>query len=106
MIVQIPLPLWSMSGNFKAKDVHQALSDHYDGQNFVSVAPLSETQELSKLEPEGLNNTNELRLHVFTDASSEQVVVAGLLDNLGKGASGQAVQNLNLMLNVDQSTGL
>ena len=106
MIVQIPLPLWSMSGNFKAKDVHQALSDHYDGQNFVSVAPLSETQELSKLEPEGLNNTNELRLHVFTDASSEQVVVAGLLDNLGKGASGQAVQNLNLMLNVDESNGL
>jgi len=106
MIVQVPLPLWSMQGCFKAIDVHEALDHHYSGQKFVTVAPLSESQNLSKLEPQSLNGSNKLRLYVFSDKSGEQVVVAGLLDNLGKGASGQAVQNLNLMLGINEATGL
>jgi N-acetyl-gamma-glutamyl-phosphate reductase len=106
MIVQVPLPLWSMHGSFKARDIHDVLDNHYSGQEFVSIAPLSESKKISKLEPQCLNGSNQLRLYVFADESEEQVVVAGLLDNLGKGASGQAVQNLNLMLGIDEATSL
>lgn len=106
MIVQIPLPLWAMPGNLSAGDVHRVLSDHYSDQQFVSVIPIKDTQELARLEPELLNDTNELQIYVFADPQQKQVVVAGVLDNLGKGASGQAVQNLNLMLGIDPATGL
>jgi len=106
MIVQVPLPLWSMPGNLSAGDIHQVLSDHYAGQRFVSVIPVQDTQGLARLEPEILNNTNELHMYVFTDSGQKQVLVAGVLDNLGKGASGQAVQNLNLMLGMDPASGL
>jgi len=61
---------------------------------------------MSQLEPEGLNGTNELRLHVFANAERGQAVVMGLLDNLGKGASGQAVQNMNIMLGLAEDAGL
>ena len=53
-----------------------------------------------------MNATHVLRLHVFAKEKREQAVVVGLLDNLGKGASGQAVQNLNLMLGLDEGAGL
>jgi len=98
MIVQVPLPLWAMPGSATAMDIHAALADHYSGETSVEVAPLAETMAMNGLEPEGLNNTNTLRLHVFANEADGQCVVMGLLDNLGKGASGQAVQNLNLML--------
>lgn len=106
MIVQIPLQLWSLPGNVTPVDVHVALADHYANQRFVKVKPLSETADMSGLEPEGLNGTNELHLHVFGNANSGQAVVMGLIDNLGKGASGQAVQNLNLMIGAAADTGL
>jgi N-acetyl-gamma-glutamyl-phosphate reductase len=53
-----------------------------------------------------LNGTNRLRLHVFGDRNGEQARLVALLDNLGKGASGAAVQNLNIMLGLDEATGL
>jgi N-acetyl-gamma-glutamyl-phosphate reductase len=61
---------------------------------------------MTGLEPEGLNSTNRLRLHVFGDRSGEQARLIALLDNLGKGASGAAVQNLNILLGLDEATGL
>lgn len=61
---------------------------------------------MSGLQPEALNGTNEIRLYVFANEGEDQAVVMALLDNLGKGASGQAVQNLNLMLGFDPATGL
>ncbi|NQV99726.1 MAG: N-acetyl-gamma-glutamyl-phosphate reductase [Rhodospirillales bacterium] len=106
MLVQVPLPLWSMPGPVSAGDIHAALSEHYQGQRFVSVVPLAQSRQITRLDPEQLNNTNELHLHVFADEANGQAVVAGVLDNLGKGASGQAVQNLNLMLGMDPATGL
>ena len=66
----------------------------------------SESKKISKLEPQSLNGSNQLRLYVFADKSEEQIVVAGLLDNLGKGAAGQAIQNLNLMLGIEETIGL
>ena len=106
MIVQVPLQLWALPGNVSVGDIHAALEDHYAGQRFVKVRPLAETADMSGLEPEALNCTNELHLHVFGNAETGQAVVMGLIDNLGKGASGQAVQNLNLMIGADPDTGL
>ncbi len=106
MIVQIPLPLWALPGSVTADDVHAALADHYAQERFVKVKALAESAQMSGLEPEGLNGTNELHLHVFANADTGQAVVMGLIDNLGKGASGQAVQNLNLMIGAAPDTGL
>ena len=106
MIVQIPVPLWSLPGAPKAKDLQAVLADHYAGRRFVSVAGYDEALGMSQLEPEGLNGTNELKLYVFANEATGQAVLTALLDNLGKGASGQAVQCLNLMLGVDEATGL
>jgi N-acetyl-gamma-glutamyl-phosphate reductase len=105
MIVQVPLPLWAMPGDWKPGDVHAALADHYKGEHFVTVPSPEQIGEIERLSPEGLNGTNELRLHVFGSAVGEQAVVMALIDNLGKGASGQAVQNLNIMLGLPEGEG-
>jgi len=106
MIVQVPLQLWSMPGNPAPEDVYDALASHYSGHRFVTVKSLAETDKMEGLEPEKLNGTNELHLHIFRNYEMGQVVVMGLIDNLGKGASGQAVQNLNLMVGAPQDMGL
>lgn len=106
MIVQVPLPLWSMPGPVTPADIHDALAAHYEGQRCVTVAASDKGRVVARLEPEALNGTNELALHVFANEDGTQAVVMGLLDNLGKGASGQAVQNLNLMLGFPELTGL
>jgi N-acetyl-gamma-glutamyl-phosphate reductase len=106
MIVQVPLPLWAMPAAPSVAEVHATLAAHYAGTRFVSLPPLADTAAMDKLEPEGLNGTNQLRLHVFGDQAEGQLVVMALIDNLGKGASGQAVQNLNLMLGRAEDLGL
>ncbi len=106
MIVQVPLQLWSLPGQPSVGDVRACLTSHYAGQRFVTVADGTATASMNKLEPETLNGTNEMRLHVFGNEERDQAVVMGLLDNLGKGASGQAVQNLNIMLGLSEETGL
>jgi N-acetyl-gamma-glutamyl-phosphate reductase len=106
MIVQVPLHLGSLPGRPDAAELHAVFARHYQGRRFVEVAPLAETLAMDHLDPEGLNGTNGLRLHVFANEAAGQVVLAGLLDNLGKGASGQAVQNLNLMLGQPEDAGL
>ncbi len=106
MITSLPLQLWSLPGSPSAGDIHHALAAHYAGQRFVTVAPLSEAAAANKLDPEALNGTNDLRLHVFGNDTHGQAVVTALLDNLGKGASGQAMQNMNLMLGFDAGEGL
>ena len=106
MIVQVPLQLWALPGAFGPRDLHAALADHYRGQTFVSVAEPAETAALARLDPEGLNGTNDLRLHVFGNEARRQALLVAVLDNLGKGASGAAVQNLNLMLGLAPGTGL
>lgn len=106
MIVQVPLQLWSLPGAPTPEDVHATLAGHYAGRRFVGVPELAATSAMTGLDPEGLNGTNDLRIHVFGNAARGQAVVMGLIDNLGKGASGQAVQNLNLMLGLPEETGL
>ena len=104
MIVQVPLQLGALPSAPAPADLHAILADHYRGRQFVAVA--EESASLARLDPECLNGTNELHLHVLGNAEHGQAVIAGVLDNLGKGASGQAVQNLNLMLGLDEAAGL
>ncbi len=106
MLVQVPLPLWAMAGNPTPERVHEVLAEHYEDEQFVEVAPLGPPEGNDRLDPECLNGTNKLRLHVLSNPDGDAAVVAGLLDNLGKGASGQAVQTLNMLIGVDEATGL
>lgn len=72
----------------------------------MEVVPLEASEALTGLEPEALNGTNRLQLFVFGDRAGDQARLVARLDNLGKGASGAAVQNLNLMLGLDEAAGL
>lgn len=106
MLVQVPLPLYAMPGTPSAMDLHDALSAHYAQEAFVTAMPLEETLGMAQLQPEALNGTNALRLYVFANEAAGQAVLVGQLDNLGKGASGQAVQSLNIVLGFDEAAGL
>jgi N-acetyl-gamma-glutamyl-phosphate reductase len=104
MIVEVPLPLAALPSRPKRADVQGPLSAAYAGERFVTVASRDEADAITTLDPEGLNGTNQMKLFVF--GNDEQVRLVALLDNLGKGASGAAVQNLNLMLGLEESGGL
>lgn len=106
MLVRVPLQLWALPGRPTPDDLRRALAEHYAGQDFVSVASAEDSAAHDYIDPEGLNGTNAMRLHVFGNAAGDQAVLAAVLDNLGKGASGAAVQNMNLMLGLDPQAGL
>ena len=100
MIVQIPLHLSSLPGSFSAHDLHDALAAHYAHTNDAHdpcVRVLPPTDDL-KLDATALNNTNHMELRVFSNDAHGHAVLMARLDNLGKGASGAAVQNIRLML--------
>jgi N-acetyl-gamma-glutamyl-phosphate reductase len=103
MLVSIPLQLDTLPGKPGGADLRGALAKHYAGSRFVSVMPLENPASASgKLEPEGLNETNRLELYVFASDKHHQAVLVARLDNLGKGASGAAVQNMRLMLGLPE----
>ena len=106
MLVEVPLQLAALPSSPSVEVVHGALAEAYADCRFVEVAELEATEAMTVIDPEGLNGTNTMRLHVFGDRDGAQVRLVALLDNLGKGASGAAVQNLNLMLGLDEGTGL
>jgi N-acetyl-gamma-glutamyl-phosphate reductase len=99
MLVSVPLHLDTLPGKPSASDLQGALAKRYAGSTYVSVLPLqSEAAKSGRLEPEALNETNMLELYVFGGDKYRQAVLVARLDNLGKGASGAAVQNMRLML--------
>jgi N-acetyl-gamma-glutamyl-phosphate reductase len=98
MLVQLPLHLDQLPGKPTLADLHAAYTQHYAGSAFVSVQAPSEN---GKIDPLALNNTNQLEIRVFGNDEYRQAVVIARLDNLGKGASGAAVQNLKLMLGLE-----
>ncbi len=101
MLVSVPLHLDTLPGNPSARDLEAALRAHYAGASLVKVVPAGETGAKDKrLEPEALNGTDVLELRVYASDKHPQAVLVARLDNLGKGASGAAVQNIGLMLGV------
>jgi N-acetyl-gamma-glutamyl-phosphate reductase len=99
MLVQLPLHLDLLPGQPKAADLHDALAAHYGNHpdSWVSVQPATDN---GKLDATALNDTNKLEIRVFANEAHRHAVLIARLDNLGKGASGAAVQNLQLMLGV------
>jgi N-acetyl-gamma-glutamyl-phosphate reductase len=99
MLVSVPLHLDTLAGKPDAADLHAALATRYAGSSYVSVLPIDNAATRSgRLEPEALNETNMLELYVFASDKHRQAILVARLDNLGKGASGAAVQNMRLML--------
>jgi len=99
MLVSVPLQLDALLAKPDGADLHAALAKRYAGSTYVSVMPLqNEATKTGRLEPEALNETNRLELYVFASDKHHQAVLVARLDNLGKGASGAAVQNMRLML--------
>jgi N-acetyl-gamma-glutamyl-phosphate reductase len=98
MLVSVPLHLDTLPGKPTGGDLHAVLAQAYRGCDYVRVV---EPAAAGKLEPEALNDTNRLELCVYANEARRQAVLVARLDNLGKGASGAAVQNLQLMLGLD-----
>ncbi|MET0388391.1 MAG: N-acetyl-gamma-glutamyl-phosphate reductase [Polyangiales bacterium] len=106
MLVHVPLHTAHLTRRVTPNDVHALLSERYAGEGFVQVRPLADPSALSGgyLDATTLNGTNRIELFVY--GHKDQLALIARLDNLGKGASGAAVQNLNLMLGRDEATGL
>jgi N-acetyl-gamma-glutamyl-phosphate reductase len=97
MLVSVPLHLDALPGKPSARDLEAALTQHYAGARLVSVVP---TEKSGRLDALALNGTDRLELRVFAHPRHPQAVLVARLDNLGKGASGAAVQNIELMLGI------
>jgi N-acetyl-gamma-glutamyl-phosphate reductase len=106
MIVEVPLHLALLADGPSVADVQGVLARHYAGAAFVEVLPLETARGLKTLAPTLLNGTNRMHLFVFGAEASGQARLVALLDNLGKGASGAALQNLNIMLGFPEATSL
>lgn len=102
MLVSVPLHLDMLPGRPSAADLHAALAERYAGCDLVRV--LSSPAD-GKLEPQALNHTDRLELTVYANEKYRQAVLVARLDNLGKGASGAAVQNIGLMLGLHTGVG-
>jgi N-acetyl-gamma-glutamyl-phosphate reductase len=102
MLVSVPLHLDTLPGKPDAGDLRSALESRYAGSGLVHVAAAPVN---GKLEPEALNDTDRLELYVFANETHRQAVLVARLDNLGKGASGAAVQNIALMLGLKTGVG-
>jgi N-acetyl-gamma-glutamyl-phosphate reductase len=99
MLVSVPLQLDTLPGKPAGSDLHAALEKRYAGSRYITVLPLENAvAKAGRLEPEALNETNTLELYVFASDKHRQALLVARLDNLGKGASGAAVQNMRLML--------
>lgn len=106
MLAAIPLFADLLPAEATASKIHDCLASHFGGRAFIHVAPLQEIERSPELSPEALNGTNRMRLHVFANEKRGQMLLMAIYDNLGKGASGAAVQNLNLMIGADEKLGV
>ncbi len=105
-IISIPLYANKIKNNLSAAEVQNVLAEHYAGERFVKVMPYPADEHLKNgfLTMTDCNDTNNLELFVF--GGKERILLSARFDNLGKGASGAAVQNMNIVLGLDEATGL
>ncbi len=106
MVVSVPIQTRMLDKPVIAEEVHAMYAKHYEGANMVEVMPLMSADEQKSffLASNTLSGVNKLQVFVF--GSDEQILLCARLDNLGKGASGAAVQCLNIMMGIDETTGL
>jgi N-acetyl-gamma-glutamyl-phosphate reductase len=106
MLVEVPLQLWALPGKPGPRDIHAALVKAYPERPLVKVASPEDAAAVKTLDAEILANSNGLTLYVFGNEKAGQARLVAAFDNLGKGAGGAAVQNLNIMLGLPETTGL
>jgi N-acetyl-gamma-glutamyl-phosphate reductase len=106
LAVSLPLQLDQFGASVTAERLQQALLAHYEGEAFVRVAPVNDAEQLAEgfYDVQACNDSNRVDIHVF--ANGPQALLMARLDNLGKGASGAAVQCMNIHLGVDEALGL
>jgi N-acetyl-gamma-glutamyl-phosphate reductase len=108
LAVSVPLALSQLAPGSSSTSIHRAFAQRYEGERFVRVMPLANPQTLGPgggfFDVTGANDTN--RVDIFVFANDAQAIVMARLDNLGKGASGAAVQAMNVHLGVDEGLGL
>lgn len=106
MVVSVPLHTRCLTKPYTVEEIHAIMSKHYEGQTFVKVMELGATETC----PDGFLPSNTLagtnQMQIFVCGNDDQVLIASRLDNLGKGASGAAVQCMNIMMGIDETTGL
>jgi N-acetyl-gamma-glutamyl-phosphate reductase len=98
IVLTIPIELRLLPAGVDGERLHAGLAQHYSDARHVEVMSLAQTRAVTHLDPQALNGTNDLQLGVFINAERGQVLLSAVFDNLGKGASGAAMQNLDLML--------
>lgn len=98
IVLTVPIELRLLPAGVDGERLHACLADRYADARHVEIVPPADARAASRLDPQVLNGTNDLRLSVFVNAKHGQVLLSAVFDNLGKGASGAAVQNLDLML--------
>jgi len=106
MLGTVPLLLSLFKKKITVADIQAILEVAYAQSAFLEVAILGAVERARSVNPEALNNTNRMRLHVFGNDRRGQVLLTSIYDNLGKGASGAAVQNLNLMIGAEENLGV
>ena len=109
MIVSVPLFYDQLNCIDKGEDLYKCLHERYKNSQFVTVREYNKTDDLERgafLRADGLKDSNALELSVFANDKKRTCLLIARLDNLGKGASGAAVQNLNLSLGFDENVGL
>lgn len=106
MVVSVPLVARTLNKKVTAKDVWEILSEHYKDEYFIKVMPFMGEGVLEDgfLAANTLSGRNDMQ--VFVCGNDEHILLASRLDNLGKGASGAAVQCMNIMMGIDEKTGL
>lgn len=106
MVVSVPLITRCLTKKYTPADIHEIMSAHYAGQHFVKVMELGGTETLSDgfLAANTLADTNNMQ--IFVMGNDDRILLCSRFDNLGKGASGAAVQSMNIMLGIDEATGL
>ncbi|KAK47754.1 N-acetyl-gamma-glutamyl-phosphate reductase [Caballeronia jiangsuensis] len=98
IVLTVPLALRLLAPDVDGATLHACLARHYADAAHVRVLPMHEADVSKHLDPQALNGSNDMRLSVFSNMEHGHVLLSAVFDNLGKGASGAAVQNLNLML--------
>ena len=106
MVVSVPVQTRTLPVKYTAEQIHEMYAKHYEGANMIEVMPLMSAEEQKSffLASNTLSGQNKMQVFVF--GNNEQVLLCSRLDNLGKGASGAAVQCLNIMMGIDETTGL
>ena len=106
MVVSVPVQTRTLPKKFTAEQIHEMYAKHYEGANMIEVMPLMSAEEQKSffLASNTLSGQNKMQVFVF--GNDEQILLCSRLDNLGKGASGAAVQCLNIMMGIDETTGL